>query len=284
MKYIQNILLIGLAGMIMWGVYFIVSRQGEAVGPEPASESSLTSDMESAQSKAPAFDAASLEQSLQTIAGRYPSLETGVSIVVAEQNLHASIEGDIPFKAASTAKVIAATYAIHQIESGSYSFDSIIAGAPLKEHIERMIVDSDNDAWYALFDEFGYPAITEFGNKNGASSFDAADNLITPLGMSRFMINLHQGSVISMNNVTYLENLMARSDTGTIALSPEYSSLVRKAGWLEDRQNMTGLLTVNSKTVGYTIFAKSKDGSTFTSAEGSAFINDSLGVIRASLQ
>ena len=263
----------------MFGVYFIVSKQGEATEPAPGSSDSIAS-----QTTAPAFDARSLEQSLQSIAASYPSLETGVAVVAPEQDQFASLEGDIPFMAASTAKIIASAYAINQIENGNISFDSTIGNASLKEHIERMIIDSDNDAWYAILNEFGYPAIAEFGNQNGAPSFNAADNTISPLDMSRFMSNLHQGRIISSKNTAYMEDLMVHSDTGTITLAPEFSSLNRKAGWLEDRQNITGVMSVGGKTIAYTIFAKSNNDTVFSSATGNILINDVLKTISASLE
>ncbi len=283
MKHLQNILFIGLAGLIMWGVYFIVSKQGEAVGQNETPNKTIVAG-DATQAPAPTFDKAALEQAVQSIASRYPTLETGIAVVPIEIDQNASLEGDVPFKAASTTKIIAATYAIKQIENGSETFGTVIGSTSLKDHIERMIVDSDNDAWYAIFDEFGYSAITQFGDTNGSPSFDAAENIITPLDMSRFMSSLHKGDIISAKNVAYLESLMSRSDTGTIALSRDYNSLIRKAGWLEDRQNLTGIITAQDKVVAYTLFAKSKDGETFSPTQGNAFINESLAAITAALK
>ena len=286
MKYVKPALMIGIAALIIWGVYFIVSRQGEAITPDQSTVSNTNSSeiADAPQAPKPAFDTAALEQTLQTIANKYPSLDVGVSVRSASQDTTTALQGEAPFIAASTTKVIVAAYALNQVQSGSIALDDYIGGRTLKEQITRMIVDSDNTAWYALLEHFGYRAITAFGNQQGAPSFDAVKNVVTPADMALFIKNLHNGSIINSANVTFLEELMAQSNTGTIGLNSEFSNLIRKAGWLSDRQHLVGVIIVKDTAVSYAIYTKSTGNGSYSYAKGSAFINETLQAITAALQ
>lgn len=286
MKYLKHALLLGLAGLILWGVYFIVSRQGGAITP-PLNGATTTENAQQTtvpQPPTPPFSADTLQQSLKDLANSYPMLDTGVVVLSTTDDTASTVQGDAPFIAASTTKVIVATYALHQVQNGAISLDDYIAGRTLKEQITRMIVNSDNTAWYALLEHFGYTSITAYGNQNGAPSFDAVKNTITPFDMSIFIKNMHNQSSINAENVAFLEGLMAQSNTGTISLAPEFLDIIRKAGWLADRQHLVGVITANNKTVVYAIYTKSTGTGGYTYAKGSAFINEALRTITTALQ
>ncbi len=286
MKYLKQILMLGLASLIMWGVYFIVSRQGEASTLQHASENIQESSQQSSTSpSAPGpFVADSLQKQLQTLTDAYPMIDAGVVVLSTYDSTASSIQGDAPFIAASTTKLLVATYALHQVQSGVLTLNDNIAGMPLKEQITRLIVHSDNTAWYALLDYFGYDAVTAYGKQNGAPNFDAANNIVSPEEMAAFTKNIHTNKIINQEHAAFLETLMAQSDTGTINLSSDFSDIIRKAGWLQDRQHLVGIITANNKTVVYAIYTKSKDNSTYNYADGSAFINETLRTIVSALQ
>ena len=285
MKILQKILIIVVALCIAWGVYFVVSRQGAAIeSQDTTSSNSQSEEPKEAPPPPPLYDAAALEASLQAIIAKYPLIETGISVQATSEDITTNIQ-DAEYIAASTTKAIVATYTLQQVERGVISLDGTIRGVPVRELITRMIVDSDNNAWYALLEYFGYSKFTAFGDEIGAPSFEAVANTISPNDMATFLKNMHKGSIINNEHVLFLEGLMAQAYTGPIKLDASYAALIRKAGWLEDRIHLVGIITNGDKSVSYAIYTKSANGGGYPSyASGSTMINEILGAITSALQ
>ena len=281
MKFVKIILLATLLFIFVWGVYYIMARQGDGI------KSAQQDNVEIQQEPTPlppSFDNEALQTKLQEVLDQYPTLETAVAVQSTTDNQSVAIDADAAYTAASTTKVIVATYALKQIEQGAVSFTTYISGETLQAHLEKMIGKSDNDSWKSLLEYFGYKKIGAYANENGAPSFDAIANTIPPQDMANFLKNLQAGSLINQENVQYLENLMKESYTGPIALSDEHSTIIRKAGWLGDRAHLVGVITSGDKAVSYAIYTKTISNSAYPFTSGSALINELLSAITDSLQ
>jgi hypothetical protein len=282
-KILKIILAILLVGVFMYGVYFIMSRQGEAISLNSTSQEQKEAEQAPPPPPPPMYDTAALQQSLDAIVARYP-LDSAVSVQAVGEDIVTNVQADAEYIAASTTKAIVATYALHQVEQGEVTLQSTISGASLQEHITRMIVDSNNTSWYALLEYFGYSNITAYANANGAPSFKAVPNTITPIDMAKFIHNMHAGTLINKEHQTFLEGLMSTAYTGPIKLNDSFSSVIRKAGWLSDRAHLTGVVVSGDKAVSYAIYTKVGPNGGYTYANSSALINDVLTAITTALQ
>lgn len=284
MKIIRILLTCLLVSLFVWGVYFIMSRQGEAISSNQTESASGASEDATPIPPAPMYDSAALQQSLQAIIAKYPGIETGIAVQAINEDIVTNVQ-DAEFIAASTTKAIVATHTLYQIEQGVISLDGTIKGVAVRDLLTKMIVNSDNNAWYTLLEYFGYAKITAYANANGAASYDAVANTITPNDMAAFLKNMHSGTLINQEHRKFLEGLMSQAYTGPIKLNETYSTLIRKAGWLEDRIHLVGIITVGEKSVAYAIYTKSASGGSYPSyTTGSALINEVLDAITAALQ
>jgi hypothetical protein len=281
-KVIKILLFIALVGLFMYGVYFIMSRQGEAISLTSSGQEQKQEEQAPAPPP-PMYDTAALQLTLEAIVAKY-TLDSAVSIQAVGEDIVTNVQADAEYIAASTTKAIVATYALSQVEKGDITLQSIINGTSLQTHITRMIVDSNNTSWYALLEYFGYSNITAYANANGAPSFKAVPNTITPADMAKFIHNMHAGTLINKEHQTFLEGLMSTSYTGPIKLNDSFSSVIRKAGWLSDRAHLTGVVVSGDKAVSYAIYTKVGPNGGYTYANSSALINDVLTSVTAALQ
>lgn len=281
-KILKVIFTVLLVGLFMYGVYFVMSRQGEAISLQVSGEQK-TEEQAPPPPPPPLYDTTALQQSIETIIAKYP-LDSAVSVQAVGEDITTNVQADAEYIAASTTKAIVATYALSQVEKGEVTLQTTISGASLQEHITRMIVDSNNASWYALLEYFGYSNITAYANANGAPSFKAVPNTIKPVDMATFIRNMHAGTLIDKENQTFLEGLMSTAYTGPIKLNDSFANIIRKAGWLSDRAHLTGVLVSGDKAVSYAIYTKIDDNGNYSYANSSALINDVLAAITTALE
>ena len=231
----------------------------------------------------PSFNKDLLLQNISLISNDYPALETGISVQSYLDNLQININADNNFDAASTNKIPVAIYALHKIHHGELSFDTDIYGLSLKETIELMIIQSDNQAWENLLSYFGIQAIKEYLAPLGIASFYNNDqNIISPQDSAK-LLRLSQTGALDKDTAEYLTNIMAQSVTGPISLSADYNNMPKKTGWLDTNYNFVGIISKDNKKYAVAIFTKNKDGSELDYQAVQEYINKVLLAINASL-
>lgn len=276
-KHKQYILIFLAIGFVVFAMYFIVSRQGSAIEQEPVEEKSsqVVSDNEQR------INATELQKKLSEIISSYPDLEIGLSIASPQLETPLAVDGDVPFVAASTTKVITAAYALHQVQLGKVALTDTIGGDSLYNNISNMIVYSDNDAWLTLLEYFGFDNITNFGNRYSGGTFNSINNTITANDMASFVSVILIDDTLSVEQRELIEKLLTNSDTGPIVLDSPFNTIAKKAGWLEDRIHLTGIVE-NKKTsnrVSFAIFIKSTNGATYPFESGNEIINKVLNTV-----
>ncbi len=231
----------------------------------------------------PSFNKDLLLQNISLVTNNYPALETGISVQSYLDNLQININADNNFDAASTNKIPVAIYALHKIHHGELSFDTDIYGLSLKETIELMIIQSDNQAWENLLSYFGIQAIKEYLAPLGIASFYNNDqNIISPQDSAK-LLRLSQTGALDKDTAEYLTNIMAQSVTGPISLSADYNNMPKKTGWLDTNYNFVGIISKDNKKYAVAIFTKNKDGSELDYQAVQEYINKVLLAINASL-
>ena len=130
-KIVKIILAILLVGLFMYGVYFIMARQGEAISLTSSGQEQKQEEQAPAPPPPPMYDNAALQQSLEAIVAKYP-LDSAVSIQAIGEDISTNIQADAEYIAASTTKAIVATYALSQVEKGDVTLQTTISGASLQ--------------------------------------------------------------------------------------------------------------------------------------------------------
>lgn len=263
-------------------MYFVISRQGNAEKQEtPVGTSGQVQ-----ASIERRIDSTELQSKLQIIVNNYPEFDIGIAFVSPQLGDPIAIDGEIPFVAASTTKVITAAYALHQAQLGNVSLNDIIGNDTLNNNIRNMIVHSDNDAWAVLLEYFAYDNITNFGNKYGAVGFDSIQNTINASAMASFMSVILSEGVLTNEYSSLLKDFMVQSDTGPITLEPRFLPLIKKAGWLDDRLHLTGIIESDSRSdrLAFAVYIKSKTDASYPFSSGSNAINEILNVAESALR
>lgn len=222
---------------------------------------------------------------LMDVIKKYPGYVVGVSVASVTSDDEYSINGDVAFTAASTTKAIVATYTYDQADKGHIHLDSNLGdtSTTFSKHLNAMIVYSDNESWKDLLNYFGYSNIQKYVNQLGYDTFNATDNEISSGDMAGFLKDLQKTPLISPTSLASLNSLMSRSLTGPLILQPEYKSLVKKAGWLEDRLNFVGIIEKDDKKAAFGIFTETTGGQYYDYTNGTDMINELLGVIKTNL-
>lgn len=191
----------------------------------------------------PSFNIDLLQKNISKIINEYPSLETGVSVQSYLDNLQVNINSDTNFDAASTNKLPVAIYALHKIDQGELSFDTDIYGVSLRDTLEAMIIQSNNQAWENLISYFRILNIKGYLKPLGITSFYNYDqNVISPQDAAKLM-RLSQNGILGKDTAQYLINIMSRSITGPINLPAEFINIPKKTGWLDTNYNLIGVIS-----------------------------------------
>lgn len=221
------------------------------------------------------------QQNLNILLSQYPDLESGISVQSYTNNAQININANTNFDAASTNKLPVAVYALHKIEQGELSFDTDIYGASLKNSIESMIIQSDNQSWENLLSYFGIQTIKEYLAPLGVSSYYNNDqNVISPQDAAK-LLRLSQNGALGKNTAEYLENIMSQSITGPVSLVTEFANIPKKTGWLDGNYNFVGIINNNNNKYSVAIYTKNKDGTQLNYQLAQEFINKLLTEINA---
>lgn len=231
----------------------------------------------------PSFNSALLTQNLNTINNDYPDIDKGISVQSYDDNLQVNINGESNFEAASTNKLPVAIYALHKIDHNELSFDTDIYGLSLKDTLEAMIIQSDNQAWENLISYFGIQTIKDYLNPLGILSFyNNEENVISPQDAAK-LLRLSQNGALSKNTSDYLINMMSQSITGPVNLPDAFANIPKKTGWLDDSYSFVGIINKDNKKFSVAIYTKTKDDAQLDYAISQEYISRVLTTIYGSL-
>lgn len=267
----------------MAGYFVYASTSSSQNGPTPEVQGA-TENADTSQVPTP-VESTSLESKLFEALRPYPGLKIGVSVDSINSDSTANISKDYPFIAASTTKVLIATYTYAQAEQGKINLDSVLPNADsgksisFRDNIRWMIVQSDNESWKDLMVYFGYDNYQAYVNDLGFGSFKTDGNTISANDMAGFLKELYSGKLINSANLDELKTFMIQSWTGPLELSDEYQSLPKKTGWLEDRMHIVGVIGKDEQQKSFAIYIETTDGGIIDYEYSTALINDLLDVI-----
>lgn len=284
-KLILPIIALIVIGVSSYFLFFNNKPQAQEPMIQGATENSDTSQV------ATPVNSSDLESKMYEVIRNYPGLKVGVSVNDVSSDNTANISKDYSFIAASTTKVLIATYTYDQAQKGNINLNDTLVPKSTKtadykplsfgENVYYMIVKSDNESWKDLMEYFGYNNIDAYVKGLGYKSFTTNGNIISANDMAGFLKQLTKGELIKGENLSELLSYMSQSWTGPLTIESKYQDLSKKTGWLEDRMHFVGIMGTGDSQKTFSIYTETTDKDVIDYTYSTALINDLLNVIES---
>ncbi|HTB48781.1 MAG TPA: serine hydrolase [Verrucomicrobiae bacterium] len=168
------------------------------------------------------------------------------------------------FKAASTAKVLAAVDYLHEVEQGQATLSQDIDGTSAQQLMQQMIEVSDDQAWADLNDYLGDQQ-QSYATSVGLSSFTGGEyNTMTAADMAKLLAELYQGKLINSTDRSLLYTYMANTTSTNLiqAALPSDATVYHKYGQLWGYLNDAAIVNYRGHHFALVIFTNNGDGTT----------------------
>jgi len=250
-----------LAVVLFGGDKLLASDKVKAVAH--VSTQSVTQAESSFKSNKSATATQNFASDMQAAINNYPALDASAALIDLDtgQTYNAGKTGTL-FKAASTAKVLAAVDYMHEVEQGNATLDEEIDGTSAQQLIEKMLEVSDNDAWADINDFLGAQQ-QKYAQSIGLASFTGGDyNTITASDQAKLLAQLAEGKLINSAERTTLYTYMENADGTNLitAAAPSGATVYHKYGELWGYLNDTAIINFNVHHFALVIFTNNEDG------------------------
>lgn len=229
------------------------------------------------------LDFVPMASTINTVIQQYPGMDIGVAVVDIKTGEAQAYGVQVPFVAASTAKLLTAIAYLHDVEQGKLSLTQDIGGRSAQSALEALIVDSDNQAWYDLNNVvMSHAELAEYANQIGFSGYDPDNNTVVPSSLATLLSNLYQHRLLNDTHTGLLLSYMERAKeveyiTGIV---PAGVKTYHKPGYLSDRIHDALIIDNNDRPYVLVVFTKSRTASYDTQAGEDVFTR----VARATFQ
>lgn len=189
---------------------------------------------------------AALDAQIQAVFAQYPGITFSVSFVDLHDNSTKHLGSDQDFIAASTGKMITATDFLYQVQQGKQSLGETIDGDSAQDLLEKMIVDSDNDAWASLNDTLTHASLKNYtATQIGFTDYDPDDNTLNSNDMALLLQKLYEGDLLNHTNTQLLLGYMKRANYRQFAVPavPSEDIIYHKIGVLDDLVHDATIIT-----------------------------------------
>ncbi|MCY7397285.1 MAG: class A beta-lactamase-related serine hydrolase [Sphingomonas bacterium] len=218
----------------------------------------------------------SLEQQLRRLEAVNPG-NVGIAALDLSSGDMVSVHGDEPFPMASTVKVAIAAQYLAQVEAGRRTLDTPLAGRPARQHLEAMLIHSNNYSTDVILRDLGGPTKVQSWLAQNQVLGVRVDRTIarlladrrdlrdrrdsaTPKAMVSLLQRLDSGTLLKPVSRSYLLGLMARCQTGKNrmrALLPFGTPVEHKTGTLDGLTTDVGFITLpDGRRLAIALFAR----------------------------
>ena len=153
-----------------------------------------------------------IQNYIQAAISSYPQLNWGISFIDLNSKAITNVNGNKLFSAASTTKVLIACLLLNQVEAGKYNLEKDLNGTTLKQLLQKMINQSDNDAWTTLMNFIGFKYQQPYAQSIGIYSYDVVNNRIDPNDMGLLLEKLYTGKLLNPQNTKLLLSYMQHTN------------------------------------------------------------------------
>jgi beta-lactamase class A len=240
-----------------------VNRFGSSHSANAEAETTLGAKTDPKPTPPPPIDEAALATAINAIIAKNPGLDIGVSVHDLSNNKSYDYGVENPFVGASVSKLLSATLFLKEVENGKYKLTQQIGDKTAEAQIQAMVAKSDNDAWHAINDELGHPALKTYADSIGLTSYDPEKNTITSANVGVLLHKLYKRELLNDGHTRILLASM-KQDAEEIQFIRNYidPSIVvyHKAGWLNDRAHDTAIIENGDRPFVLVIFTKARYG------------------------
>lgn len=194
-----------------------------------------------------------------------PNLQAAATLIDLDNNQEYDAgESTYVFKAASTAKLIAAIDYLHEVEQGKASLSQTINGTSAEQQLKQMIEVSDNNAWVAIDAVLGDQQ-QQYAKDIGLNSFTggAYATINTP-DEAKLLQQLYQGKLINSSHRALLYSYMSHTDNTELipAALPSGATAYNKYGQLLGELHDAAIVSYKGHHFVLIIFTKNPDETT----------------------
>jgi len=189
---------------------------------------------------------AALDAQMQSVFAQYPNITFSVSLIDLHDNSLKHLGSDQEFTAASTAKMITAADFLHEVELGQQSLSKIIDGETAQQLLQKMIVESDNDAWADLNDTLTHTSLKNYAaTQIGFTDYDPDNNTLSANDMALLLQKLYEGKLLHQSDTSLLLDYMKQANYRqfTVPAVPSQDTIYHKIGVLDDLVHDATIIT-----------------------------------------
>jgi len=138
------------------------------------------------------------------------------------------------FTAASLMKILVASYTWQKIDIHEITLEQSIQDISLKEHLRRIVNQSNNESWYALNDFFSYNNLQSFSQELGLTMTNVYKNTTAAGDMDKLLKSVYYSKKISREGTDAILTLMQKTETEdriTPALPKNYGLWHKTGTW-----------------------------------------------------
>ena len=203
-----------------------------------------------------------IKDAIETVINNYPQLSFGISFIDLNTGSRVDVNGNQIFTAASTTKVLIACLLLSQVEAGKYSLSQSLDGSTIQVQLQQMINQSSNDSWESLMNFMGFQYQKPYAEKIGVTTYDVANNRISPNDMSSILAQLYQGKLLNPNNTKLLLSYMQHTNNDELIPPeiPQGVAFYHKYGSFEGNLHDTAIVDNGINPFVLTIFTSTRSG------------------------
>lgn len=258
LKYILLIptMLIVLVWLVVGGSIALSQNKGLAAQLQPLRRA--YAEQFHTASSANTVNYTNMGTSIDEILAKYSGMQVSVTVTDLSNDKSFHYGVDESYVAASTTKVITSIVFLQQVETGEQSLTEFINGESAQSLLQRMIVNSDNDAWKTLNSHLGYDTLQTWGQYMGLNSYDSTANTINTDDLALVLTKLYKGELIDTTNTRQLLAYMKEANRTEYIVNavPSSVNVYHKAGWLDDRAHDAAIIDDGKHKYVLVIFSK----------------------------
>lgn len=228
-----------------------------------------------AEEKAAIAKMNSLKQKLTTLIGS-STVSTSVSVIDLGSGKSTQAGLDVVFRAASTTKVLSVAAYMHEVEQGNATLQTLVSSTKAQTLIERMLRNSDNNAWAAIDKYIGEDELAAYAESIGVTSYGSAQNTITSNDMALLFQKLYQNQLMSKANTQLILSFMQKTNNDDLIPggSPEAANVYHKFGLYEGELHDAAVVSYKGHTFVLVIFTNNENGTIANYAARTAYIHE----------
>lgn len=246
-----------LAGALILGVTALPSRDN----PGETLSVTQTQAAEDMTKKVPEIDTTVMSEQINAIIAEHPELDISVAVYDIKGEKQHVYGVDAAYVAASVSKLLTATYLLHSTEEGTVNISEVLQGVPLSTHLQRLIVNSDNDSWRALNDKLVRANLMNYASDAGLEHYSSVDNTVRTKDVALLLKKIYAGELLNAENTQLLLGHMEKANRNQYIAKgiPQGTKFYHKAGWLDDRIHDVAIVEHPDRPFTIAIFSKSRN-------------------------